>query len=519
MAGLGVICLFVIVSGLIGIIYTNTINTKVTTVTKITAPAVENINTLIITLWKSNNLAQKYAREGNQNELQAYAYEFNDLQKEFESSFTKLKELINDKIILENIRKASSIQTDAYSTAKNLMVVQQQFLDAETTEEKLDLKNAKTNLAEKVEINTEEATTILEEVALKLDQLNKIADAASLRTVKKTRVILVITTVMSIIAAVLIWIYLSQTMVRPIKNLTVATGKIASGNFDIKIKVTESDDEFNGLTKTFNQMAKSLKNMIEESPRMKRFLDIQAVQARQSLENIFESKRSYIIAEMPPNKAYEVVSELNNKGKKILWITRTSPDVLKEKYGLEEVKFVVLSESKDKKYMTTSSPDVLLRGIKGFCEKHNEGIIVIERLDYLIMKYGFPKVLNLVVGMNDVLRESNLFSLIPFDINMLNTNDRSLLENECEVSHRIEGTRQKDMSFPEELRLILLFIYDEQKLGKRVTFKDVGKKFNITAPTTQKKVKEMELRGLIRVIKQGRNKIIDLTIEGKNLVK
>ena len=78
------------------------------------------------------------------------------------------------------------------------------------------------------------------------------------------------------------------------------------------------------------------------------------------------------------------------------------------------------------------------------------------------------------------------------------------------LSHRVD--------VPRDLVSVLEFINSRKHLGEQVSFKDIGQKFRITAPTTQKRVHELYHLGLLRIVKQGRNKIIELTEKGAEAV-
>lgn len=73
------------------------------------------------------------------------------------------------------------------------------------------------------------------------------------------RLFIIISTIVLLIA--LIFIYLvSQRMSKPLKNLNHAAKEIATGNFDSRVEVSGTD-EIRDLSKTFNYMAASLKQI------------------------------------------------------------------------------------------------------------------------------------------------------------------------------------------------------------------------------------------------------------------
>ena len=92
--------------------------------------------------------------------------------------------------------------------------------------------------------------------------------------------------------------------------------------------------------------------------------------------------------------------------------------------------------------------------------------------------------------------------------------DLSLLEKE--LKDLPAPTEQEKI--PDELMKILAFIKNRKALNRLASFKDVSKEFNITSPTTKKKLRELQQFNLIRIVKQGRNKLLEPTPEAERQV-
>ena len=76
MVALGILSLFVIVSGLVGVLSTAAINAKLDVVTQITSPTVEEVDDMVIALWKINQLMQKFSTESDRESLEELKQEF-----------------------------------------------------------------------------------------------------------------------------------------------------------------------------------------------------------------------------------------------------------------------------------------------------------------------------------------------------------------------------------------------------------------------------------------------------------
>jgi len=109
-------------------------------------------------------------------------------------------------------------------------------------------------------------------------------------------------------------VFLSGLISQPLKELTLATEKIAKGNFDVQIK-SKRTDEFGELAKFFNQMAKKLGEyffVLEES---KKVLEIRVEAKTKQLRELVEQQEE-IIKERT-RQLQQKVEELENAKKEL----------------------------------------------------------------------------------------------------------------------------------------------------------------------------------------------------------
>ncbi|MEK6860986.1 MAG: DUF835 domain-containing protein [Nanoarchaeota archaeon] len=510
---LGIICLFVILSGIIGVVYTNAIKNDLNTVTKITSPTVTLIDDMIIILWKINNVIQEYSIESDRDTLNKLRLRYEQYDQEFKEAESKIKKLIDDKTILTNLDTAASKYQEFKENTDEIIRVHRNELEADTIEQKISLKEKRIALSDKLEKNVAKAVEILEEIAIRVDKINLEADQASLKSIQKTRITLTLMTLLSICSAILIGIFLSKSIIQPINKLSNAASKISTGSFDVEVKASNSNDEINHLTYTFNQMIRSLKKMLEESPRLKRFLDLKPKHSIQPQYEL-ETGSSYIIKDLTNKIAFDILlDKVSNKFHPIC-ITRINPAAVNEKYGIDITNIIWLSELKDKKYNVIDDTNALYKAISEYIKENKPSIILFDRLDYLISKHGFRNIAKFITRLNDMVASSESIMLIPLDPALYSHDQIALLEKE--FKNLPKPTIQ--VTLPTELIDILKLVNNQKVLGKNVTFKDVGHHFNITAPTTQKRIRSLEERGLIRINKQGRNKVLELTSSANMLI-
>ncbi len=372
----------------------------------------------------------------------------------------------------------------------------------------------KYSLFKQLEKDVVDAVLILEESLLDIEDYIEVANEDSRKAVRNTIIMIFLTTIMGIALAVVLYLNLKERITKPIRKLSEATSKIAEGNFDIEVDISEEEDEVSELTQTFNQMVKSLKRVLEENPRLKKFVNITNPKRKtgQDLKYQIDTNTSYILKDPDSNEAYDILLEKANEGFSPLVISRTNPQIIKEKYGISNM--ILLSEEKDKKVFTTSDINTLQKKVIEFITKNEKPIIVLDRADYVMLKNGFNKLLDLITKINDVVMSKEAIFLLPVDPSIFNNQQLSLLEKELQKGpeHKIKRT------VPKGLVNILEFIDNLESLSKDATYKDVGQKFKITAPTTLKRINDLISLRLVTVSKIGRNKIIKLTREGKRVL-
>jgi len=498
---LGVICVFVIISGVFGLVYIQSISEKLNFVTTTTTPLVETIDDMIITMLEMNLVLEEISSTTNPEEKASLVKQFEAYDKNFKKTESITLNLIKDEKLKETFNKAIEQQRLLYENAQQIIAHQgnQQAVE----ELKIEANEHVDNV-----INT------LEEVSIRAYTSNKNANTESFHAVRSTIIFLSLTTMLSLISALVMGIYLSRSFIRPIDALSNAASQLSAGNFEVTIDEPSSDDEISHLTLVFSKMVKSLQKLVKESPGLKKYIDL-SVQKKQLPEPTYQltEKSVYLIQDKTLHRAFDILTDKVSKGASALCITREEPDLVKDRYHLPDVEWVWLTENKDKRYQTTTSLQAIAKRMIEFISKKQSTIILLDRIDYLITLHGFTDVLKCIISLNDKVMTNNAILLIPLDPALLNSRHLSLLEKE--LKGLPSPTTQEKV--PEELIHILSFIKNRKILKKLASFKDISKEFNITAPTTKKKLRELQEYGLIRIVKQGRNKLLEPTPQGERL--
>lgn len=500
--GLFCIVLLVILSGVVGIYYAQTIHNELTLIASITAPSVVMVDKMSLSLWKSHNSLQEFLSQKTSEKLDLLQDQYDQQMLEFIEAEKKLRILIKDQTLMANLDTAVSKQRSFNRNAIELMKLQREYLLQKIPQSARE--SALHNLIAKTEQDMKQSTSILEEISLRVTALNQQADEASSTAVKTSLFLITFTAILSIGVAFGVSLYLSRMLLSPISHLTSAAEKVGRGDFSINIK-PQSSDELGHLTAIFNQMATSLQRMIEESPRMKKFLKLQISHSQQPS---LEPGNSYLIkyATALPVQAFHLLSDLQSKDFIPLCFTRLHPAQLREIVEIQANNVVWLSETKEDPFFSTTDLLKIQKAAEQHLKTYEKAIIIIERIDFLLSKHNPKTVLNLVSFLKDEVHKRKAILLLPVDPTALNSQELSFLEKEL---HELPLEQQTIVS--PELRNILAFIHSRNKLRNPVSFKDIGRNFNITAPTTQKKLLELSQLKLIQIVRQGRNKILEPT--------
>ncbi len=219
-------------------------------------------------------------------------------------------------------------------------------------------------------------------------------------------------------------------------------------------------------------------------------------------------KNSYIIKDAFPDRAYGLLAEKLSKGYDCLCVTRTNPSEIKGKYDLN-APVIWLTNQKNKDFSTTVNLNTVKGRIRDFIRSNKKSVVLLDRLDYLINVHGFNNVLKFIYSINDDILMSSSILMLNIDPNTLASQELSLLEQELKEIPKLKLHADSDL--PDDLHEILVFVANNDK----VTFKKVSKEFSITKTTTRKRINKLQDMNKVIIRKNGRNKIVRITEEGK----
>lgn len=231
---------------------------------------------------------------------------------------------------------------------------------------------------------------------------------------------------------------------------------------------------------------------------------------RKILKHKVENGNIYLVKNKEIDKAVEVFLELLDIGYKGIVITRSHPEKIREKVK-DNTGVIWITEEESPGRALPPKIYAIDREIRDFIAR--DKVVLLDRLDYLIAKLGFEKVLKLVQNLNELFYIQKGVLILSIDPDTLPPPQLSLLEKETqELELRIKH------GISEELYEIIEYIHTENKAGKTPYHRDVAEKFNITKVTVVKRLKLLKTMGLIMSRQKGRYKALELTEDGKAVI-
>jgi hypothetical protein len=170
----------------------------------------------------------------------------------------------------------------------------------------------------------------------------------------------------------------------------------------------------------------------------KKILTQPAVPKQPSAQAEVRQGWSYVVKEERPEKSFSLFSSLVGSGARGLCISRSHPDLLKQKYGFEAdtiwlTKTETAQESSGKKGAEFVSPNNLARlasAVRDFLSKGEGGAVIIEGMEYLTTQNDFKSVLRFVQLINEQVVLDKGYLIIPVDEGTMDPKDFSLVERE-----------------------------------------------------------------------------------------
>ncbi|MDK2938694.1 MAG: two-component system, cell cycle response regulator [Methanolobus sp.] len=143
-----------------------------------------------------------------------------------------------------------------------------------------------------------------------------------------------------------------------------------------------------------------------------------------------ESGYIYLSGSENPGQSYNAFSELVKSGKPGLCITRMNPDKIRSMYGIAKTPIVWLTKNKIAGQQSIDSTELfrIHPTIADFVNKVEDGVVLMDGLEYLILDNDFLSVVKLLEQTNDTIMASSSRMVLQLDPDILEKKEFHLLK-------------------------------------------------------------------------------------------
>jgi len=142
----------------------------------------------------------------------------------------------------------------------------------------------------------------------------------------------------------------------------------------------------------------------------------------------------YLIEDPKPNLSFRIVSELARRGTPGLCITRLHPGIARDRYRLDGVRVVWLSDAPGQDVVRPNPIVSLSKEIESFVHAHGDAVVLLDGVEYLISRNGFDSVLMFVEHLNEFFARTSATLLVPLSPETLDRKERARLERNLDVA-------------------------------------------------------------------------------------
>ena len=131
-------------------------------------------------------------------------------------------------------------------------------------------------------------------------------------------------------------------------------------------------------------------------------------------------------------KAFEIFVDNVLSGSEGLCITRQFPPKVRKKYGLQRTPIVRLTQEKVEREQTVYSLQDLSTMVKSFLASVNEGIVLLDGIEYLVLNHEFGSVVRLIQSLRSRVEMKKSILIAPLFDDTLDVKYVKLIEREMQ---------------------------------------------------------------------------------------
>ena len=232
--------------------------------------------------------------------------------------------------------------------------------------------------------------------------------------------------------------------------------------------------------------------------------------------NDLSKGHSYILFEENKESFFGILRYLNEFRYNCLIISRILTDMVEKKISSSKIKKCYLSNEHIENECCISDLDGLSDTILKFCKDNKKPLILLDRLDYFIVKFSFEEVMLKVYEITDTIRKHGAVLILHIIPGILDDKQLMILENELS---ELPAYNLEKITIETDSYNILKLLHNEKQRKHIVNYKMLKDELFLSYPTINRKINDLQRSDLVRVFRQGRTKIIEITLKGETLLK
>jgi hypothetical protein len=148
----------------------------------------------------------------------------------------------------------------------------------------------------------------------------------------------------------------------------------------------------------------------------------------------------YLVEEDKPDLCYRILVDMQTKGIPGLCVTRLYPDILIQKYDLSNCTIVWLSNAGKDDIIRPRDLERLSFMLEQFLS-NEQGVVLIDGIEYLITNNDFVTVLRLIQSIRDQVAVNKAIMIISLNPSTLGNQELNLLEREMDSVFRFHTSK------------------------------------------------------------------------------
>jgi PAS domain S-box-containing protein len=225
---------------------------------------------------------------------------------------------------------------------------------------------------------------------------------------------------------------------------------------------------------------------------------------RKMMKYLLDDGRLYLVKEFRPSMSLEAFNDLLNMEYFGLLLSRTpKKDMLRSITGPFE--HFWLGEQMEGEELFQK---ILFR----ITQMTGKSVVLIDRLDYLVFKFGFKETLAFIFKLRDLIYLKEQVVIVSMDTSTMKEEELNIMQKEMS---EIELRQIPKPS--EELFEIAQIIYEKNSSGLKPSYSEIGDELKLSKPTFRKRVRRLINGGYVVEIIKGNKKVLELTQKGRSL--